>query len=326
MRVRIYLILLCGLFLPGLKLIGQDIHFSQFFNSPLGLNPSQTGDFDGNWRVAANYRDQWTALNIPYKTMSASFDEAFPVDNNKFAGGLYVVNDQSALIKNKIYLSGSWSRELKGYALSGGLQLGYVMQKVDPHTFPQDYNYQTYNFETVSPGESSSYFDINIGFGAKRKIGRYDLEAGASIYHLNHPTESFSGSGPRLPLKYLVNLAARTDLVTNLYLKPRVLFGYMGGSKDIMLGSWAGYTVQGSRKIRELNAGVFVRNGLATNIDAFVLMGGVQIKNISITASYDMTVSTLSKYGKNYSSFELSLIYRNISAAFKIFSIPCERI
>ena len=43
----------------------QDIHFSQYFNSPLSLNPAQTGNFDGNWRIVGNTRDQWRALNYP---------------------------------------------------------------------------------------------------------------------------------------------------------------------------------------------------------------------------------------------------------------------
>ena len=47
---------------------GQDIHFSQFYSSPLTLNPAYTGNYEGNWRVMSNYRTQWSAIAEPYKT------------------------------------------------------------------------------------------------------------------------------------------------------------------------------------------------------------------------------------------------------------------
>ena len=53
----------------------QDLHFSQFFNSPLTTNPANTGFIpDGNYRIGINYRDQWASIPVPYKTMSAYGD------------------------------------------------------------------------------------------------------------------------------------------------------------------------------------------------------------------------------------------------------------
>src|SRR5215475_7487215 len=52
----------------------QDPHFSQFFSSPLTLNPAFTGKFDGNVRIAGNYRNQWPTINQAYKTGTASVD------------------------------------------------------------------------------------------------------------------------------------------------------------------------------------------------------------------------------------------------------------
>ena len=54
-----------------LALSAQDIHFSQFGNSPINLNPGLTGAFGGDMRFVANYRNQWrvdpTPL-VPYLT------------------------------------------------------------------------------------------------------------------------------------------------------------------------------------------------------------------------------------------------------------------
>ena len=52
----------------------QDPHFSQFFASPLTLNPALTGKFDGTLRAAGNYRNQWPAFNNVYTTSTLSVD------------------------------------------------------------------------------------------------------------------------------------------------------------------------------------------------------------------------------------------------------------
>ena len=54
----------------------QDLHFSQFFNSPLTTNPANTGFIpDADYRLGVNYRNQWSSvLAAPYKTMSAFGD------------------------------------------------------------------------------------------------------------------------------------------------------------------------------------------------------------------------------------------------------------
>src|SRR5882724_143846 len=54
----------------------QDLHFSQFMNSPLVTNPANTGFIpDGDYRLGINYRNQWSSIMaVPYKTMSAFGD------------------------------------------------------------------------------------------------------------------------------------------------------------------------------------------------------------------------------------------------------------
>jgi Type IX secretion system membrane protein PorP/SprF len=52
----------------------QDPNFSQFFSSPLTLNPALTGKFDGAFRLAGNFRNQWPTINNAYVTRTASID------------------------------------------------------------------------------------------------------------------------------------------------------------------------------------------------------------------------------------------------------------
>ena len=54
----------------------QDLHFSQFMNSPLLTNPANTGFIPAaDYRLGMNYRNQWSSImTVPYKTMSAYGD------------------------------------------------------------------------------------------------------------------------------------------------------------------------------------------------------------------------------------------------------------
>ena len=62
---------------------GQDPNFSQFFVSPLTLNPAMTGKFNGDFRIAGNYRDQWPAISKAFVTTTASFD--MPILRNRIS-------------------------------------------------------------------------------------------------------------------------------------------------------------------------------------------------------------------------------------------------
>jgi len=43
----------------------QDIHFSQFFETPLLRNPALAGIFTGDVRIQAVYRTQWASVTVP---------------------------------------------------------------------------------------------------------------------------------------------------------------------------------------------------------------------------------------------------------------------
>src|ERR1041385_6461227 len=78
-------ILFSGLFMLALVKISvaQDPNFSQFFVSPLTLNPALTGKFNGDFRIAGNYRDQWPAISKAFVTSTASFDA--PILRNRIS-------------------------------------------------------------------------------------------------------------------------------------------------------------------------------------------------------------------------------------------------
>ena len=67
------IVLVGSMFLLG-KASAQDPHFSQFFSSPLTLNPAFTGKFFGDYRVMGNYRNQWPTINNAFTTATIAAD------------------------------------------------------------------------------------------------------------------------------------------------------------------------------------------------------------------------------------------------------------
>ena len=59
------------------SLQAQDPSFSQFFSSPLNINPALTANINGDWRLISNFRDQWIGPASPYVTGTISYDSKF---------------------------------------------------------------------------------------------------------------------------------------------------------------------------------------------------------------------------------------------------------
>ncbi|HWH63500.1 MAG TPA: PorP/SprF family type IX secretion system membrane protein, partial [Ginsengibacter sp.] len=125
-------LLLAILLLVTFAANAQDPHFSQFFASPLTLNPALTGKFDGTLRVAGNYRNQWPAFNNVYTTSTLSVD--FPIfkkrlpDYDTWGIGILALTDKAGggvLTNNYLGVSTSYHKALDE---DGFQQLGIGFQ------------------------------------------------------------------------------------------------------------------------------------------------------------------------------------------------------
>ena len=99
----------------------QDIHFSQFYMSPLNLNPAMTGVMNCKTRFVANYRNQWASVlkANAYNTYSASYDQKVPVGREDYfgiGGSLWGdVAGESRFGTTQGRLSLSYSKKMAGY-------------------------------------------------------------------------------------------------------------------------------------------------------------------------------------------------------------------
>jgi len=80
-----------GLVLGGVLLVsggnfakGQDIHFSQFFETPLLRNPSFGGMMKDDYVVQGIYRNQWNSFTNSFKT--GAFHTAFKWNSRHVSG------------------------------------------------------------------------------------------------------------------------------------------------------------------------------------------------------------------------------------------------
>ena len=119
LKTKLFTLFFIGLsLLLAPQLIAQDLHFSQFYHSPLNINPALTGVFKGDLRFAGNYRRQWQSVPIPYLTFSAAFDMKYfhrKLGNGFFAGGFIFDHDKSGdaeMRYTQITFSGSYTHQL----------------------------------------------------------------------------------------------------------------------------------------------------------------------------------------------------------------------
>jgi type IX secretion system PorP/SprF family membrane protein len=179
-------------------LVAQDPHFSQFYSSPMTLNPALTGKFDGTFRLAANYRNQWPTINNAFTTATASLD--MPILANRlpefdtWGVGILGLSDQSGnkiLRNNYIGISTAYSKGLdeNGYhQLAIGFQGVYTNKKLDVAMADFQDELTSLGFTGVTSevfnnqSVAINYFDLNVGILYTGTTNGYDnFYLGASV-------------------------------------------------------------------------------------------------------------------------------------------------
>src|SRR6476646_398020 len=116
---RIFYVLFCFTCLSPAVSRAQDPEFSQFFASPLTLNPALTGKFNGIIRVAGNYRNQWPQINNAFVTSTISVDGNILANKispgDAWGVGVMAMSDRTAngiLTSNYVAISTAYQKAL----------------------------------------------------------------------------------------------------------------------------------------------------------------------------------------------------------------------
>jgi len=317
--------------------VAQDIHFSQFYASPMSLNPAETGFFDGNWRFTNNYRTQWSAIGIPYKTISAGFDKPFKLKKDSKIGlGVFFVNDNSGasnLTVNKLFLSGNYIFTVDDTHTFGlAVQLGYIVKSftLNGLTVPSQFNTISGFYDPNLPNnvntwdENINYADFNAGVNYSGKFGKYTPYGGIGIFHITNPTESFLRAEDKLPMRIVFNAGAIIPIKENIYLKPNLLTMYHKRAGDWVLGTLGYYLLPEQNMIDKAFAGVHTRYSF-NNFDSMIFTGGVGLYGFDVGISYDVNISSLKVATNSRGAFEISIIYKNITQSLTRVALPCDR-
>ena len=305
----------------------QDLHFSQFFNSPLTTNPANTGFIpDGDYRLGINYRDQWSAImEVPYKTMSAFGDVQLMKDrfeNGWLGAGAVILRDvagSGSLTSTKLYGSIAY-HQLLGYSslLSLGFNVGYANKQINVSNlkFPDQFDGKFFDNKLPTSALLSrtniGYLDMQVGMNyAYFPTPSVYLNGGASIHHINRPRESFfasddAGIDNRVPMRYIGFLNGSFKLNDQVILNPNVYYTRQANVSELVGGLNAHYNLSGDGEYL-LIAGVYYRHK-----EALIPMIGLGYKDYTFSFTYDATISSLRNYNGSRGAFEFSLIKQGV--------------
>lgn len=309
---------------------GQDLHFSQFMNSPLVTNPANTGFIpDGDYRLGVNYRNQWSAImTLPYKTMSAFGDVQLMknrIETGWLGAGMVILHDVAGsgnLTSSRVYGSVAYHQML-GYSslLSAGFNVGWAGKRINTTNlkFPDQFDGKFFDNKLPTSAQldntSVNYLDVQLGLNyAYFPTDNVYLNAGYSAMHVNRARESFFNAAPgldnRIPVRHNAFLNASIKLNEQWIVNPNVYFSTQARAHEIVGGFNAQYNLSGDGE-NQLIGGVYYRHQ-----DAFIPMLGIQWKDIRATFTYDATISTLKNYNNTRGAFEFSLIKQGVLNAF----------
>ena len=319
-KIKILILVVCGMHLCA-SLQAQDLHFSQFFNSPLVTNPANTGFIpDADFRIGANYRNQWsTVMSVPYKTISAFGDAQVlrdRLENGWLGLGGMILKDEAgsgSLASTKIYGSVAYHQMLGlSSLLSAGFNIGWANKRVNQTKlkFPDQFDGKFFDSKmptsVVFTSNNVNYMDMHVGMNyAYFPDENVYINAGYSIQHVNRPRESFFGDNTvtgRIPMRQTGFVNAILKLNDRLIVNPNAYFSTQARATDLVFGINANYNLSQFGE-QQLIAGVYYRLG-----DAVVPMLGFETNKIQFTFSYDVTLSGLSKYNGYRGASELSII------------------
>jgi type IX secretion system PorP/SprF family membrane protein len=320
---RLLCIILFTGFLGAVK--AQDPNFSQFFASPLTLNPAYTGKFDGIFRVAGNYRNQWPTINNAFVTKTGSADfhllKNYLSDIDRWGVGFLAMNDQNgngALTTNQFSFSTAYHKGLdeNGYHQIGvGFQGSYTNKRLDVSVLDFEDELTALGFTGVTSeifpqnGLNVKYMDINAGILYNGSTNGYNsFYAGASMYHINRPKETFQGG--QFYLNSRTTLMAGGKLPTNQFnaFHFSANYSFQANATNLMFGGAYAMNLSYSE---ENPVNVYLGSWARFNnvADAIIPYVGLEFGDLHLGATYDVNISSLQPASNLRGGIEISLIY-----------------
>jgi type IX secretion system PorP/SprF family membrane protein len=271
-----YYLLILPVLLGCLHVSAQDHMYSQFFNSPVYLNPALNGQFQGDLRMNLIYRNQYTSVPGGLSYLTASIDYNVP----QFGGGLGLLFTRSSegsayLNKNNIAGIYSYSVGSEDFVLSFGIQAGVTNRSVDfsklvfGDQIDPSLGYILGSTTGADKPDYNNKFYFDSGAGINLTLKNFNI--GGAAQHINRPNESFTGISATLPIRATAHASFRYNLTQddNLdeddksYIIPSVVFYKQAQAQSLSAGM--------QYKRRSINVGAWYRSGGSGGPGAFVV-------------------------------------------------------
>jgi len=320
--------------LPAVK--AQDIHFSQFYLSPLNLNPAMTGVMNANIRLVANYRNQWASVlrANAFNTYSVSYDQRVAVGRYDYLGVGGVFWGDRAGEANFQTLTGkmalSYSKKMgggrnNGHYLAVGAEGGFAQRSIDflklrwgsQHDGEGGFDPNIDSGETGFDRDNFTFADLAAGilwFSVLDDNNNFYM--GAAFHHLNRANQSFDSSDEDLLYSRLTVHAGGEFMVGDRFgLVPGVIVMNQGPSFQVNAGTSFKFLMgqtRGQYQAFQIGAWARIANDTDAGIlsDAAILSTRFDYDNFSLGFSYDINISPLSAASNSNGGFEFALVYK----------------
>ncbi len=312
--------ILIFLFFTCFSAIAQDIHFSQFYLSPLTVNPAKAGVFNGDYRISGIHRNQWNSVTIPYVTTGLGYD--FPwklksMEKHRFTTALHLLADkagdpgwaqfQAGITLGFLMNVGGDSTNFLSFAFDNAVtQRSFDYSKL---TFDQQYTGDS--FEPAAPtGESFAddkiyYFDFSAGVNWHSIIDeRTNWSAGIGFFHINKPSLTFYNEDNFLNNRISFSGNARFPAGDKIDLLPAFILQFQTPFTEIIGGTSARWNIENMKNINGFYLGGWIRPG-----DAIILSTGIDWRSTHLGFSYDINTSELKTASRGRGAFEIALVH-----------------
>lgn len=313
--------------LGGHWLQAQDIHFSQFYNSPLTLSPALTGVSAGDIRVGGVFRSQWNAADSPYRTILASADKKFYTGKHPdwwLSAGIMLFNDRAGdgnLATTSVNLSGSYTRAVtRDNFLTIGAMAGFGQRQFDiaEYTFDNQWNGDVFDptraTQETFNDTNNSFPSFGLGFnwrGQKPKYSQQNrsrVDLGAGAFHLNTPDQTFRSDKSDLPVRLSMYVMPVFQLNKKFDVVGAGTFQKQGEYTEILGGAAVRYHLS-TRKAKEFALQLGFSGRFNSIGDALIPTAELHYRDLMVGLSWDVNISDFSTATNRNGGPELSVRY-----------------
>lgn len=302
----------------GTLTVAQDMHFTQFYSSPLVLNPALAGA-DVCSRASLTYRNQWPGIKKTYRSYLLSLDHFFHTKN--IGAGFMIANDvagtgnlRTTIVNGSIAYEAKLTKKLY---MRLGAQPAIVVKSLnyDDLLFGDQIARGGSSVATVeSPADTKTFFDVGAGGLLYTKTHW----VGISAFHLNKPNQSMRGEPTGiLPVKFSIHAGGKFEVnpkkeereeFQRKFISPALNYRHQNKFDQLDIGFYYTQSV--------FNLGLWYRGiplfksyapGYRNN-DAIAIITGVKTPRFNFGYSYDITISRLTMLSRG--AHEITISYQ----------------